>query len=211
MPHAPTELTQHYVVCGFGRVGHESWWAARAQPARRRDRPDLAALTTPEACIRSRATRRRTPSSPMPAWFERAGSSRPPEATPRTSRSRCPPAHSTRVSASWRAPTNLHGRPSSCGPVQRASSRLTLSGRTGWRCSSSHRCHSLSGRDPDAEQVDLWIEEATIAVGSPLAGSSCNAIPLPPGSPISSPSVAHQRAASPPTPRQICDSPTATR
>lgn len=186
MAHAPTELTQHYVVCGFGRVGHEvvAGLRERNRPVVAIDR-DLAALTTPGGVhtIAGDATADAVLSD---AGVVRArglvaatGSDATNLAIALSARALNP---NLRIVAranqpTWEAKLLRAGATRVVSPyaigAHRMATQLVSPGITAF-------LDALR----DAEQADLWIEEATIAVGSQLAGCLVrDSLPRTPGLP----------------------------
>jgi voltage-gated potassium channel len=186
MPRAPTDLTQHYIVCGFGRVGHEvvAGLRERNRPVVAIDR-DPAALTTPGG-VHTSAGDATTDAVLSDAGVGRArglvaatGSDATNLAIALSARALNP---NLRIVAranqpTWEAKLLRAGATRVVSPyaigAHRMATQLVSPGVTAF-------LDALG----DAEQVDLWIEEVTIAVGSPLAECLVrDALPRTPGLP----------------------------
>ena len=132
-------LTDHVIICGFGRVGRQVARDLRAAGERYvviDERPEHAedARHVGVRFIEGERLRRRDAARP-PGSSARGPSSPAWTPTPRTSSSCCPRASSTPTSRSSPARRRSAPSPSSCAPAPPASSRPTARAAPRWRAS----------------------------------------------------------------------------
>lgn len=186
MPHTLQEVSQHYIVCGYGRVGHEvvAGLRQRHRPVVAIDR-DAGALMPPDGVLTLAGD------ATDDAVLAGAGVARARGLVAGTGSD----ATNLSIALSARA-LNPMLRIVARANQPESEAKLLRAGATRVVSPYAIGAHRMATQlvSPgvsafldalrDVEQVDLWIEEATIAVDSPLVGTLIHdALPRVPGHP----------------------------